>query len=98
MARNWCEDLDFCTHATRSGSGQKCPKRLRLPTGKNTHEHMDRIVPGTDMNARLVGHVKSEFCFEVIDRVVFYDWNSDLHGEGNVVRQVTAHPRIERKK
>jgi hypothetical protein len=24
---------------------QKCPKRLRLPGGKNTHEHMGRIVP-----------------------------------------------------
>src|SRR6516225_6023607 len=27
MARNWCEDLDFCTHATRSGSGLGCVKR-----------------------------------------------------------------------
>jgi len=29
--------------------GQKCPKRLRLPAGKNTHEHMGRIVPGEDI-------------------------------------------------
>jgi hypothetical protein len=31
--------------------GQKCPKRLRLLVGKNTHEYMDRIVPGKDINA-----------------------------------------------
>ena len=28
--------------------GQKCPKVLRLPAGKNTHEHMRRIVPNPD--------------------------------------------------
>jgi hypothetical protein len=28
--------------------GQKCPKRLRLPAGKSTHEHMGRIVPEAD--------------------------------------------------
>jgi SAM domain (Sterile alpha motif) len=27
-----------------SQMGQKCPKRLRLPAGKSTHEHMGRIV------------------------------------------------------
>jgi hypothetical protein len=27
--------------------GQKCPKRLRLPAGKNTHEQMGRIVRKT---------------------------------------------------
>jgi hypothetical protein len=25
--------------------GQKCPKRLLPPAGKNTHEHMGRFVP-----------------------------------------------------
>jgi hypothetical protein len=35
-------------HPGRSLVGQKYPKRLRLPAGKNTHEHMGRIVPGTD--------------------------------------------------
>jgi hypothetical protein len=25
--------------------GQKCPKQLRLPASKNSHEHMGRIVP-----------------------------------------------------
>jgi hypothetical protein len=29
--------------------GQKYPKRLRLTAGKNTHENMGRIVPGTDL-------------------------------------------------
>jgi hypothetical protein len=29
--------------------GQKCPKRLRLPAGKNTHEHMGWIVPEGDL-------------------------------------------------
>jgi hypothetical protein len=29
--------------------GQKCPKRLRLPAGKNAHEHMGRIVPKGDL-------------------------------------------------
>ena len=28
--------------------GQKCPKPLRLPAGKNTDEHMGRIVPRKD--------------------------------------------------
>jgi hypothetical protein len=32
----------------KSAPAQKCPKRLRLPTGKNTHEHMGRIVPEPD--------------------------------------------------
>jgi hypothetical protein len=33
--------------------GQKCPKRLRRPAGKTTHEHMGRIVPSADItNAR----------------------------------------------
>ena len=31
-----------------SSTLQKYPKRLRLPAGKNTHEHMGRIVPGRD--------------------------------------------------
>lgn len=28
-----------------TAQGQKCPKRLRLLVGKNTHEYMGRIVP-----------------------------------------------------
>jgi hypothetical protein len=28
--------------------GQKYPKRLRLPAGKNTYEHMGEIMPGAD--------------------------------------------------
>ena len=31
-----------------SQMGQKCRKRLRLPAGKNTHEHMGRMVPKGD--------------------------------------------------
>jgi hypothetical protein len=34
----------------RSQWGQKYPKRLRLPAGQSTHEHMGRIVPGKDIN------------------------------------------------
>jgi hypothetical protein len=33
------------------GVGQKCPKRLRLPAGKSTYEHMGRIVPFSDLCA-----------------------------------------------
>jgi hypothetical protein len=33
--------------------GQKCPKRLRLLVGKNTHEYMGRIVPKADLPCRL---------------------------------------------
>jgi hypothetical protein len=29
--------------------GQKCPKQLRLPAGKNTHERMGRIMPDSDI-------------------------------------------------
>jgi hypothetical protein len=47
-----------------SPTGQKCPKRLRLPAGKNTHEHMDRIVPKADswhtVVARLTGRPEHE--------------------------------------
>jgi hypothetical protein len=32
--------------------GQKSPKRLRLPVGKNTHERMGRIVPEPDQLQR----------------------------------------------
>jgi len=34
----------------RTALGQKCPKQLRLPAGKSTHEHTGRIVPGADIN------------------------------------------------
>jgi RNA:NAD 2'-phosphotransferase (TPT1/KptA family) len=34
------------------------PKRLRLPAGKNTHEHMGRIVRGTDPSRFRVRGVK----------------------------------------
>jgi hypothetical protein len=34
--------------------GQKYPKRLRLPAGNNTHDHMGRIVPLPEVAA--LGH------------------------------------------
>ena len=38
----------------RTVLGQKCPKRLRLPAGKNTREDMGRIVPIADIARRFV--------------------------------------------
>jgi hypothetical protein len=43
-------------------------------------------------------YVESDFCFEVIDRVVLNDRYADLEGESGVVIQLAPDPRVERKK
>lgn len=56
------------------------------------------IFAATGMNTPSVCRVKSDLCFEVIHRVILYDWNADFQGEADMVGHVTPHPRIERKK
>jgi hypothetical protein len=38
---------------------KKCREWLRLPAGKNTHEHMGRIVPDGDARAEIRGPLAS---------------------------------------
>jgi hypothetical protein len=50
-------------------------KRLRLPAGKNTHEHMGRIVPKEDLRHRLVDCRASlaATCNRLIHGVMIYN-------------------------
>jgi hypothetical protein len=58
----------------------------------------DAFAKGRDSDAASESYIKSDFGFEVIDRVVLNDWYTDLQGEGSVVIQLASDPRVERKK
>src|SRR5271157_5619048 len=43
-------------------------------------------------------YIESDFCLEVIDRVVPDDWDTDFEGDRGVVSQTASDPGVKRKK
>jgi hypothetical protein len=70
--------------------------RFRAPAVATGNVGNGLFGSGIDIRGRSVGHVNSDLCFEIIDRVILCDWNADF--QGHVVSQVPSHPAVERKK